>query len=399
MISKTSVVAIASVAAALMSTAALAAGTAPNGTVDVSKTTIGAPPVPVTVPPLPTATPTTLITPATLVTVPVGARRLTDGTGRISVLVPSTWTDTNTSPTMRNDGGTRPVINAAPDIAAMLDTWTTPGLWMTAFPATVDPANWLTLYSFSGACTPGPVEPVNDGRWVGSMQTWNGCGGGTAQMVHFAARSADGTFGVFAQIQALTPGEPAVALVLGSIALVPGASMAPPTTVGAPVVTVGPADPTLVGAALPADVTRLVDDTGRFALSVPATWIDIDLTPDQNDDGSGRSAIRAAPNLDAFWARWDTAGLTALLLPYVDPVTFLRNRPSLGCRDGGLTPVATATHSGFIHTYTACGGTKGRTLELAISPPDLSSTFVLFIQLPDPDNTPLAVVLASFHLL
>ena len=415
MTSKTPLIAIAGVAAALMSTAAFSVGAAPTDPDSVSKTTIGAPSVPVTTPPgtvppvtaAPTTAPTpptaaavtTLVTVAPVVTVPAGAMRLNDETGRITVVVPNTWLDTSTAPATGDDGSERQRIVASPDIDAMWETWTTPGVWMTAVPGTVDVANWFIEYEFSRVCSGGSTEPVNDGRFVGTKRVWQNCGGGTAQIVQLAVRSADGTFGVYAQIQTVTADDPALAMILGSIGLVPGATMGSPTTVPGPVTTVGPADPTLVGAAVPADAIRIVDDTGRFALSVPASWADTDTSAQVNDDGSDRPSIYAAPSIDAFVDRWDSAGLYALLLPYVDPATYLSHGSFAGCTDGGLKPIATATHSGFMQTWTGCGGTAGQLIEVAIAPADLSSTFTLLIQLPDPDNTPLAVALASFAVL
>lgn len=384
MISKTSVVALGGMVAALMSTAAMATGAAPTAD-RVSKTTIAAP--------------TTAISAVPLPTTPPGAMRVTDDTRRVTVLVPDTWSDLSTYPAMSNDGGDRPRIVASPDIDAMNETWTTPGLWMNVLPASADPANWLGVYQFGSRCTQGALATVNDGRFVGATQSWTNCGGGSAQIVQFAARSADGTFGVYAQIQTVAPDDPATAMVLGSVGLVPGATMAPPTTVAAPVPTVGPADPTLVSFAVPTDALRVVDDTGRYALSVPATWIDTTTFADGNDDGSNRPSIDAAPDMDAYIDRWDAPGLSSVLLPYVDPTIYLTNRTYGSCTDGGLRPVATATHSGLIHTWTGCGGTATRIIEVAIAPADLSSTFVLYVQLVDADNTALAVGLASLQLV
>ncbi len=73
---------------------------------------------------------------------------------------------------------------------------------------------------------------MNDGRF-GATQTWTNCGGGTAQIVQFAARSADGTFGVYA-LQTVASDDPAIAMVLESVGLVPGATMTPPTIAAGP---------------------------------------------------------------------------------------------------------------------------------------------------------------------
>jgi len=137
-----------------MFTATVAAGAAPADADRVSKTTIAAPTVPVTESPVTT----TAITAVPLPTTPPGAMRVTDDTRRVTVLVPDTWTDASTYPAMSNDGGDRPRIVASPDVDAMNETWTTPGLWMNVLPPSADPANWLAVYTFGSSCTPGHAD-------------------------------------------------------------------------------------------------------------------------------------------------------------------------------------------------------------------------------------------------
>ena len=51
-----------------------------------------------------------------------------------------------------------------------------------------------------------------------------------------------------------------------------------------------------------------------------------------------------------------------------------------------------------MQTWTSCGGTATRNVQLAISPADQSATVHIEVQLPDADNTPLQAVLSSVQL-
>ena len=75
------------------------------------------------------------------------------------------------------------------------------------------------------------------------------------------------------------------------------------------------------------------------------------------------------------------------------------NRVFPGCTDGGIRPFSNGRYSGFMRTWTGCGGTEVRVIEVAMSPPDASATVLVYAQLPDADNTPLVTALATVELL
>ena len=382
------------------------AGASPSSSGGVAKTTIaGTMPIPTstTAPAGPTtatsAPVTAMPTTVPVDTVPAGFVRVNDDTRRIRVVVPDNWTDTETFPAMTDDGRDRPKIIASPDIAAMFETWTTPGVWFGAVPPPADPAAWLAAFTFESACMRGATEPFDNGRVAGVKESWINCGGGTAAVIHVAGRSADGTFGAFVQMHVPSPDDPVIATVLGSFGLVPGAAITAPTSVNsATVTTIGPADPTLAGNA-PADARRIVDDTGQIAMSVPASFVDDDPSSDLNDDASDRPFIASAPDLAAHYSQWTAVGLQAVRLPYSDPATVLVNRVFPGCTDSGIQPFSNGRYSGFMRTWTGCGGTEVRVIEVAMSPPDASATVLVYAQLPDADNTPLVTALATVELL
>jgi hypothetical protein len=379
---------------------AAAAGREALPATDVAKTTIAG-----TIPSSTTAAPapTTGVTPSTASgpsTVPAGSIRLVDDTRRIQVTVPSSWTDRETAPQMADDGSDRPKITASPDIAAMNAGWSTPGVWFGVVPGPADPAAWLRSYAFSSQCSRGPSEPFDNGKFAGTKDTWTNCGGGSTQIVQVGARTADGSSGVFVQIQVPGPGEPWLAGVLDSLDIVPGAALTPaPQPVNlATVSTVGPADETLVPPVVPADAVRYVDDTGRIAMSLPAAFVDISTAAGVNNDASLRPALAGSPDIDAYYSRWDAGGIEAVVLPAVDPATLLANRDQ-PCDDGGVRPYSNARFSGLVQTWHGCGATQTRVVQFALTPADQSVTVLVYAQLPDADNTPLAAVLGSLELL
>lgn len=381
---------------------AAAASHAPATGDATAKTTIaGTSPAPTTVAPVPTTggVPTTASGTAT-VPAPAGSVQVLDDTRRIQVTVPSTWTDRQTAPQMADDGSDRPKISASPDIDAMNSGWVTPGIWFGVVPGPADPAAWLRAYAFSNQCSRGPSEPFDNGTFAGTKETWTSCGVGTTQIVQVGARTSDGSAGVFVQIQIATPDDPSLPMVLDSLGIVPGATLAPtpqPTN-ETTVSTVSPADQTLVSPVVPADAVRIVDDTGRMAMSVPATFADTSTAAGVNNDASARPTLGGAPNLDAYYSLWDAAGIEAVLLPVADPATLLANREQ-PCTDGGVRPFSNARFSGLMQTWEGCGGTQTRVVQLALTPADRSVTILVYAQLPNADTTPLAAVLGSLELL
>jgi hypothetical protein len=333
-------------------------------------------------------------------TVPAGTIQVVDDTRRIQVMVPSSWTDRETAPQMADDGSDRPKITASPDIAAMNAGWSTPGVWFGVVPGPADPAAWLRSYAFSSQCSRGPSEPFDNGTFAGTKDTWTNCGGGSTQIVQVGARTADGSSGVFVQIQVPSPGEPWLAGVLDSLDVVPGAALTPaPQPINlATVSTVGPADETLVPPVVPADAVRYVDDTGSVAMSLPAAFVDVSTASGVNNDASLRPALAGSPDIDAYYSRWDAAGIEAVVLPAVDPATLLANRDQ-PCDNGGVRPYSNARFSGMVQTWSGCGGTQTRVVQFALMPADQSVTVLVYAQLPDADNTPLAAVLGSLELL
>ena len=203
--------------------------------------------------PFPTAslatTSTSTTVPVTLAgsTIPPGTVQLTDTTRRIRVNVPNTWTDTSTSPGIRDDGGDRPTVSASVDAVEFRNGWTVPGMWMVAVDPSLDPEALLGNNLYSRACQDGGVVSFANAHFTGLQQRWSNCGGGTTQLLVVSGRPLDGSATVLLQLQTLSPDDPAINLVLDSFSLVPGSE--PPAAVDASQPsTVGDVPPSLLHA-------------------------------------------------------------------------------------------------------------------------------------------------------
>jgi len=363
--------------------------------------TVGVPTVPIptvggpTVPPIgPTTTGASPVTTAGVATGTV----VSDDTGRITVTVPATWTDVDTRPSTRDDGGRRPTISASPDLSQWTATWAVPGIYMTALPPTVDPATLLTAYNWSNACNEGPVTPYSDGRFAGSMQTWSSCGGGATSLTVVAVRAADNTYTLYTQIQLTSPNDPALGSILASMGAVPGANPGEVSTPAAPAGTPAPVPAALLTGVVSPGSTTVTDDTGALSVAVPATWTDLRSAPQTNDDFSRRPRLVAAPDTNLYFQEWDAPGLELWAFPYrPDPYTLLVNQGWAGdCDDAGVQALTVRGYQGLMQTWADCGGTGSRIISFAVSPADQSATVYLEIQLPTTDDSTLISALASF---
>jgi hypothetical protein len=338
----------------------------------------------------------TLTTATTLV--PSAGVRVVDDTDFLTVTVPVDWDEHETVSSRRDDGSDRPQITAAPSLEQFFETVTGPGLYVVALPPTTDPAVVLAQNDWTGICSDGGVMPYDDGRFVGQLQSWLNCDGGTSRIVQLAVRPLANTFTMSLQVAQSTPDDAQLLRIVGSAAVVSGAFY--PTLVApVPLVPTGVVPPELL-LAPSVSMRTVADQTGRLTMSVPSTWTDTDGTPDFNDNGSDRPMVTVAPDVNGFYADWFVPGAQVTAFPFTgDPSALLRN---LGfaqqCRDGGVQSFADGTFVGLMQTWTNCGGTATRNVQLAISPADRSATVHIEVQLPDADNTPLQAVLSSLQL-
>ena len=332
---------------------------------------------------------------ATTSTTPSTGVTIVDDTVFLTVTVPVDWDEQDTFSSSRDDGSPRPQISAAPDLQQYFETYTGSGLWVVAMPSTTDPADLLAQNNFSGVCSSNGVMPYDDGRFVGQQENWLDCDGGTSRFVNVAARPLDNSFTMFLQVAQATPDDAQLNAIVGSVGTVSGA-VYPAFAVPEPLIATGAVPPELlIAPAIP--MSTITDDTGRLSIAVPNTWTDQEVFPDINDDGSERPLVAAAPDLDGFFTDWLAPGAQITAFPFnSDPSALLFN---LGypdqCRDGGVQSFNNGAFVGLMQTWTGCGGTTARNVQLAISPADQSATLHIEMELPDADNSPLQAVLSS----
>jgi hypothetical protein len=337
---------------------------------------------------------------------------LIDDTGTITVDVPSTWTDIDTSPF---DG--IPYIEAMPDREAYID-YDAPGVTYRAWAFTDDTETEVDG-GWALSCANQDVQPYDDGVFVGSHFIYSHCGDfGTAEHHVIIANPANGAFTAFLDIQITGPDEqPILQHILdtfnaasGTSPNIPGGATTPPTTTPPPTTVAGgvAAFPPPSGQ-VPADWTTLVDDTQTLQIAVPSAWTDITLDPwlDWASYGTPRPRITATTDDGLFVPSEDTTntfsvpGIAYVAFPYeTDPATWLE---SSTLHDECIAqPVQTyddGVFVGHIQSFDACGGTTTRNVVVVANPADGAFTAGLIIQLtgqPD-DAATLNNLLLSFN--
>ena len=139
---------------------------------------------------------------------------VTDDTGSISVQVPTSWTQVDGAAITLEDGTSIPNVSAAPDLQALYDTWTSPGMTLSGAGPEMGSAEELlsqVAANAAEACTPTDPQPYDDGLYTGLIQVFTGCGGTGAVVLAIAAQPADGSFTALAIIQLTTEADVAVA--------------------------------------------------------------------------------------------------------------------------------------------------------------------------------------------
>jgi hypothetical protein len=314
---------------------------------------------------------------------PADSTMLIDDTVRLTVAVPSTWTDVATAP----DEAAVARIAAATDLDAWTETVETPGVLYRAYPNSLDEAALYERYVQPPAdCAGGEVVPYDDGAFAGQWWQHRECGAsGEAEFHAIVASPASADVTVVVVVQLAGPeDQPALDAVLESFnftptATWPDATTTVPTTSNSPSTTTVPADP---APSAPQETQALVNDSGLLAVSVPSGWTEIETIGGVNDDGSYRPAILAAPNLDEFAPGFEAPGARVIALPPdVDTSDVMANAPRPDdCESSGEMPFDNGVFTGLREAWTGC---TGGTLDVAIvaaRPADGSFTLYAKIQ-------------------
>lgn len=181
----------------------------------------------------------------------------------------------------------------------------------------------------------------------------------------------------------------------------PGATTVAPSTSVAPVAQDTDAPPTSGQSGAPAaGYVSLDDATGLLTVEVPDTWTDVNLGPDEADDGTVRPMISASPNRQSFLETFDTPGLLYVAFPAGSDLNELLrfyDWPPEVCQDGGITPYDDGLFTGSRQTWTNCGSSAASVTFVAANPPTNDFTAWLYIQTVTPaDDQALRHILDTF---
>jgi hypothetical protein len=291
---------------------------------------------------------------------------LTDDTGTISVGVPASWTDVDTAP-----AGNDPWISATPDFLDFVSTFDVPGVILEAVAFTTDTDALALEFGFADECDGEELLPYDDGVFVGTELIETGCGDvGAAEHHVIAANPSSQAFTLLLEAQITGPDQ---APILDAIKATFGvASHA--GTVASSIAATTVLRPSGV---VPADWTRLNDDTGTISIAVPSAWTLVDTGPSQNVDGTPQPWISATT--DSFVPRviyraYPPGGLTPELLDWSRFDGLCTPEPLQRYNDGDFV--------GYVQSFDACGGAgAARIVEVMAIPRAGSFTAYLVISL------------------
>lgn len=163
------------------------------------------------------------------------------------------------------------------------------------------------------------------------------------------------------------------------------------------------------GGAVYGEYQTVYDDEGILELTVPASWIEVDGSPWEDEAGNYLNSIWAAPSLDDFSGTWNTPGVK---------FDATANASGLGGVQGYLNLIAESVSSqcslveadtyednvfkGLYQLYGGCGGSDTSYLILTAAPIDDPGALLVSLEVQlvaDQDWDALEQILASFNIL
>lgn len=308
-----------------------------------------------------TATPSATVPgPTGTPSAPVATVELTDDTGVLTMTVPASWTFVDTAQrteTLEGDPApSEPRIIAA-TAADWATNWATSSVTLLALPTSSDLSSILTGSPPPCPAT-GPIQPYDDGYFVGVRQDYAGCGG-VAEVVHVVANPPDNSFTAWVDIDVVAADKPAIDIVLDSF-----------NSTGE----------------LP--YYELTDDTGLLTLQVPAQWSEWTTSP--------TPASNSTVDRPTIWASTRGDGPTDSSIwyqayPFEADVNGLiaANDESSRCTDAGVVDYDDGYFVGLMHVWINCDGIQDSTLtQIYANPADQAFTAVVHITfgIPPPDG-------------
>ncbi len=138
------------------------------------------------------------------------------------------------------------------------------------------------------------------------------------------------------------------------------------------------------GAAGGYEYTSITDDSGLLIVEVPTDWTDIDGRPWIRDEEEIGVAVKAAPDLDAFFETWTTPGVTFAASAQIEhtPETMLGELNfEDACDYDGRYPYEDPLYTGQYDLWVDCGGEGTLILALFAQPEDQSFIIVVLVQI------------------
>jgi serine protease Do len=135
-----------------------------------------------------------------------GYMTISDDTGAISLEVPNEWGQVDGRPYADAQGRAISDVRAASDLEAFQNSWSTPGVIVSASSAIAQTANELTLLDelvepLSGQCTYEGRQPYADPAYTGSFDTYTECGGVGASYIVVGAVPPGREYVIRVQVQ------------------------------------------------------------------------------------------------------------------------------------------------------------------------------------------------------
>lgn len=351
--------------------------------------------------------------------------QVVDDTGSISVDVPITWNDIDTSPDTQYDPAV-PAIRASTDYQQFLDSYDVSAVFFIAEVYRTDLETIIEFYDtpFDRDCAGRTTEPYDSGNWVGIHVIYSQCGPSRQAEFHVVvANPTNQAFTAIVQIQISGPQDlPYLDRIIGSFDMtepvtasatlphvtVAAGSTVPPSTT--PVASIPPVASTAVVASsvppvqpttLPAGFVQLTDDTGSISIAAPTTWTDVITSPDTSQPPPVPQ-IMAAPDSDVFMQTFDQPGLAYWAYPYRTELTSLIDdfNAGVGCAARATGPYDDGDFVGTYLFYSQCGDSGQGEFHVVIANPyNQAFTAIVEVQIPTPnDRAIVGTVLSTFEM-
>jgi hypothetical protein len=382
---------------------------------------------------------------------PDGWTTLVDDTNTITVAVPDTWVDIDTTPLTNNDGTVMPSIIAATNVQTFIAEFTEPGVLYRAVTYDADQQAVMDSNGLTAGCRRKSVEPYDDGAFVGLHGIWTSCGPTFDPEWHqIVASPPSQSFTVVLQIQITGPEQASVVdNVLASFNFTPQGGSMPgpflPTTTPGETTTTVPAETTTTTSTVAAPATaatttvtlpqvgistapvttsaplpqpsgstpsgwqQLIDEQGVLSIHTPPSWTDVNTTTYTGQGLTDVPYISATPDSALFFPdddetdTWSVPGVYYIALPYdADLESVMNSNGELGgCTPRGPQPYSDGVFTGLIQEQTSCGGTATRLVSVVANSADTSRTVLLVLQLTGSadDAAIYDGVLSSFNLI